>query len=77
MPAWQVDGNLFDRGDSLFYVELKGGCPAENFEQLLHCVRDNTTELAYEWVERGLLMNEANFRRTAENQDFLRSPHGD
>ncbi len=26
-PAWQVDGNLYDRAGRLIYVDLAGNCP--------------------------------------------------
>ena len=64
---WQVDGNLFDRGESLFYVELKGSCPPEQFNALLACLAPVPIDFVFEWVERGLLMNEASFRQLAEN----------
>ena len=32
---WQLDGVLYDRGDRLQYVELKGSCPADSLDQLL------------------------------------------
>src|SRR5262245_14961734 len=35
---WQVDGNLIDRGPTLDYVELKGYCPQEPFDELLRAV---------------------------------------
>jgi len=76
-PRWQVDGNLVDRGDALFYVELKGSCPVEEFDQLLACLSNGSTRFAFEWVERGLLMNDASFRRSAQNPAFLSSPSGD
>jgi hypothetical protein len=63
--AWQLDGNLFDRGASLFYVEVKGSCPREAFDQLLTAIRGATVEFAFEWVDRGQFMNEPTFRNHA------------
>jgi hypothetical protein len=74
---WQVDGNLFDRGDTLFYVELKGCCPAAQFQQLLECWSNSGDTFTFEWVERGLLMNEKTFRQIATNSEFTQLPHGD
>ena len=34
-PAWQVDGNLYDRNERLLFVDLKGTCPSEQFDRLL------------------------------------------
>ncbi len=62
---WQVDGNLVDRGDTLFYVELKGSCPPAALDQLLACLARTRTAFCFEWVQRGEWMDEAAFRRTA------------
>ena len=32
---WQVNGNLYERNDSVLFVEIKGSCPASEFDQLL------------------------------------------
>ena len=74
---WQVDGNLFDRGESLFYVELKGSCPVKQFDEILACLTQEPIAFAFEWVERGLLMNESTFRQMAANPLFPDSPRGD
>ena len=34
---WQVNGNLYERNDCVLFVELKGSCPASEFDQLLAC----------------------------------------
>ena len=34
---WQVNGNLYERNDSVLFVEIKGSCPASEFDQLLAC----------------------------------------
>ena len=34
---WQVNGNLYERNDRVLFVELKGSCPASEFDQLLAC----------------------------------------
>lgn len=76
-PPWQVDGNLVDRGETLFYVELKGACSEEAFNQLLASLTTSANSFAFEWVERGLLMTEETFRRSAQNPAFLDLPTGD
>ena len=76
-PSWQVDGNLVDQGASLFYAELKGECPEASFNQVLACFGENPRGLVFEWVERGLLMNEETFRRSATNPAFHALPPGD
>jgi hypothetical protein len=64
-PAWQLDGNLVDGGETLYYVELKGSCPAEAFDELLKCVAAPTAKLAYEQVEAGITLDESAFRAAA------------
>ena len=34
---WQVNGNLYERNDRVLFVEIKGSCPASEFDQLLAC----------------------------------------
>src|SRR5438046_5830570 len=53
-PRWQVEGNLVDGGQTLFYCELKGTCPPEALDQLLACLSGGATTLALEDVERGI-----------------------
>jgi hypothetical protein len=38
--AWQVDGNLYDRGDRLNHVEIKGTCLPEQLLRWLAVFRD-------------------------------------
>jgi hypothetical protein len=64
---WQVDGNLIDRGDVLAYVELSGYCPRERFDELLRSVGWPEQALAFQLPRRGVVLNEAEFRRQAES----------
>jgi hypothetical protein len=63
--AWQVDGNLIDRGDALAYVELKGCCPEEQFDQLLRALGWPQSALAFQLPQRGVVLNETEFRQEA------------
>jgi len=63
--AWQVDGNLFERAGRVLLVDLKGVCPAADFDRLL---------LAFGWPDQALMiglvraavfLDEATFRRHA------------
>lgn len=63
---WQVDGCLYDRGSSLQYVELRGACPAAQFDQLLTAFGWPTAELALLLTQHGALLAELEFRRWAE-----------
>jgi len=63
--AWQVDGNLIDRGDCLAYVELKGRCPEEQFNQVLMALGWPEVPLVFELTRRGVVVDEEEFRRLA------------
>jgi hypothetical protein len=62
---WQVDGNLIDRGDVLAYVELNGCCPGERLDELLRAVGWPGQALAFQLARRGVVLEEAEFRRQA------------
>jgi hypothetical protein len=63
--SWQVDGNLIDRGDYLAYVELKGHCPKEQFDELLTAFGWPQLPLVFQLPRRGVTLNEAEFRKLA------------
>jgi hypothetical protein len=63
--AWQVDGNLIDRGNVLAYVDVNGSCPEERFDELLRAFGWPNTPLAFELTRRGQTLNEAEFREMA------------
>ena len=64
-PAWQVDGNLFDRNGRLVFVDLRGGCPPEEFDRLLAVFGWPQTPLVFQLVREAVLLDEAEFRRWA------------
>jgi len=66
---WQVDGNLIDRGDVLAYVELKGQCPAERLDELLSALGWPDAPLAFQLLQRGICLDEAEFRRQAATDE--------
>jgi hypothetical protein len=66
--AWQVDGNLIDRGDCLAYVELKGRCPEEQFNELLAALGWPWSPLAFQLPRRGATLDEAEFRNLAASE---------
>ncbi|MCC7085687.1 MAG: hypothetical protein IT427_11855 [Pirellulales bacterium] len=63
---WQVDGNLFDRDGRLLFVDLKGHCPAEQFDRLLATFDWPTTALIFELTREAAMLDEVEFRRFAE-----------
>jgi hypothetical protein len=66
--AWQVDGNLIDRGDCLAYVELKGRCPELQLNQILAAIGWPEAPLVFELTRRGIIVDEQEFRRLAVSQ---------
>jgi len=66
-PRWQVDGNLVDGGERLYYVELKGTCPPATFDELLSCFAPVRTALTFELAAEGRLLDERAFRELALN----------
>jgi hypothetical protein len=62
---WHVNGHLFDDGDALHRVELRGDCPAEAFDALLGCFGWPQATLAFELVREGVALDEADFRAYA------------
>lgn len=58
--AWQVDGNLYDRGDRLNHVEIKGTCLADELLRWLDALRDeDARRLLLEDVPRAIFVPEA------------------
>ena len=64
-PAWQVEGNLYDQGPSLAYVEMKGCCPEERLDELLRTLGWPEVALTFQMVREGTLLSEAEFQRAA------------
>ena len=66
---WQVDGVLSDRGGRLLFVELKGKCPSNAFDQLLRAVGWPDNKLMFQLAEQAVFVDEASFRRVAETTE--------
>lgn len=65
--GWQVDGVLYDRGDRLHYVELKGSCPEDEFNALLRACGWPETPVVFQLLREGVVLSETEFRRTASS----------
>ena len=59
---WQVDGNLFERDGRVLLVDLKGSCPAEEFDRLLAAFGWPTEPVMFELVRAGVFLDEQTFR---------------
>jgi hypothetical protein len=62
-PAWQIEGNLFDRGGRLLFVDLKGQCPSDELDRLLRALGWPHTPLMFQLARQAALVSEAEFRR--------------
>ena len=62
---WRLEGNLYDRGDELAYVEVKGTCPEQEFNQLLAALGWPVAPLMFQVSRLGLYLDESDFRRLA------------
>ena len=65
-PRWQLDGSLFDRNGRLLFVDLKGTCPAAEFDLLLSALGWPETSLTFQLVREAVFLAESEFRRWAE-----------
>jgi hypothetical protein len=64
-PAWQVDGNLYDQGERLLFVDLKGTCPADQFDRLLSTLGWPEQRVVFQLTREAVFLDEAEFRRHA------------
>lgn len=67
-PAWRLEGNLYDRGDELAFAEIKGTCPAAEFDAILAIFQRPGVLLLFQLPRLGLYLVEADFRRLAASQ---------
>lgn len=66
---WQVDGHLFDFAGRLYRLELHGDCPASAFDELLRTVGWPQQSVQFELVQEGTTIDEAAFRRHAQQSE--------
>lgn len=64
-PKWQAEGNLYDQGPSLAYLDLKGCCPEKQLDELLRPLGWPEESLTFQMVREGTLLSEADFRKAA------------
>lgn len=57
--AWQIDGQLQDRGACLDHVEIKGTCSAAAFKTLLNLLRTGNVRLAFHLLPEDRFVDEA------------------
>ncbi|MEQ8786080.1 MAG: hypothetical protein RIC55_07260 [Pirellulaceae bacterium] len=64
--GWQTEGVLYDGGERLHYVEMKGSCPAEQFNALLASFGWPETPLAFQLMRQAVFLGEDAFREFAQ-----------
>jgi len=64
--VWQTEGVLYDRGDRLHYVEMKGSCPPAEFDELLRAFGWPETPLAFQLIRQAVFLGEEEFRAFAK-----------
>ena len=62
---WQVDGNAAERDGRLLLVDLKGSCPAAEFDRLLEAFGWPEQPVMMQLVRAAAFLDEATFRRHA------------
>jgi len=65
-PPWQVEGNLYDQGERLGYVEVKGSCPEERLDELLRPLGWPEVAMEFQMVREGVVLREEEFREQAK-----------
>jgi hypothetical protein len=68
-PRWQVDGNLYDRAGRLQFVDLKGTCAPERFDELLAALGWPQQQLAFLLTREAIVLDEQSFRTWATSED--------
>lgn len=63
---WQIDGNLYDRGGRVVFLQAAGCCPPDVFDILLECLGWPDEPLMMEPVRASVFLGEAVFREHAE-----------
>jgi hypothetical protein len=62
VAAWQVDGNAFEKDGRVLLVDLKGRCPAEEFDRLLAAFGWPGQPLMMQLVRSTVFLGEGSFR---------------
>ncbi len=65
-PPWQLDGNAYDRGGRLLFVDLKGTCPSQQLDCVLHAVGWPGTPVMFQLTREAVFLEDGEFRRFAE-----------
>ena len=64
-PWWQVDGNLYEKDGRVLLTDLKGSCPATEFDRLLAGFGWPQQRVIVQLVRAAVFLDEPTFRRHA------------
>lgn len=67
-PRWQLEGNLYDAGPRLGYVDIKGFCPRPAMERLLHCLGWPKSSILVQVSRLGLFITADDFLKLIDSQ---------
>ena len=73
---WQVDGNAFERAGRVLLVDLKGSCPAPEFDRLLTALGWPEKAVMVQLVRPAVFLDEQTFRRHAAARGRAGEGHG-
>lgn len=65
-PNWQIEGNLYDRNNRLLFVDVKGTCPAHEFDRLLRAFGWPAKSLMFQLTREAVFLSETEFRLYAD-----------
>jgi len=60
---YQLDGSLYDDGERLLNVDLKGTCNAEVLDEFLGCLGWPEQAILFQLVQQGCYLQESEFRK--------------
>lgn len=63
--SWQVDGNAFEKDGRVLLVDLKGSCPAPEFDRLLESFGWPEQAMMMQLVRSAVFLDERTFRSHA------------
>ena len=65
---WQVDGNAYEKNGSVLLVDLKGSCPAAEFDRLVEAFGWPEQAMMMQLVRPAVFLDEPTFRRHARSR---------
>jgi hypothetical protein len=65
---WQVDGNAYEKDGRVLLADLKGSCPAAEFDRLLEAFGWPQQVMMMQLVRPAVFLDEPTFRRHARSR---------